>query len=203
MDIGIIKSNLRKFYDREATLRNEREKQAWKIRERSAFARLLQGENKRTLLELGAGTGHDSRFFMEQGFTVTAVDLSAEMVRLCREKGIDAHVLDFYDLASLGKTFDACWSMNSLLHVPKTDITRVLKGIKNALNNGALFYFGVYGGEDDELEWANDVSEVPRFFSRFTSSSIQEVMGGIYNIVSFEQFELPEGDAFQAAVLRK
>jgi SAM-dependent methyltransferase len=202
MTTEAIKSNLKKFYNHEAVYRNERKKQAWKIREREKFARLLLEEGKKTLLEIGAGTGQDSQFFMEKGFDVTAVDFSAEMVRLCREKGINAREMDFYNLSPLQTAFDACWSINSLLHVPKTDLLQVLEGIHAVLHNGALFFFGVYGGNDDELEWANDASETPRFFSRHTASGIQETVKNVFEIVNFEQFDV-EGDRFQSIVLKK
>jgi hypothetical protein len=35
---------------------------------------------------------------MDCGLEVTAVDLSGEMVNKCREKGIDAYELDYYDI---------------------------------------------------------------------------------------------------------
>lgn len=57
------------------------------------------------LLEVGCGTGHWSAFFSRRGFTVTGVDISAEMVGIARGKNIpdasfqvaDAHVLPFTD----------------------------------------------------------------------------------------------------------
>jgi len=41
--------------------------------------------------------------------------------------------------------------MNSLLHVPKSDLPRVLTSIDSVLDDGGLFYMGVYGGEDFEV----------------------------------------------------
>jgi len=59
-----IKENLRKYYNQEAEYRNASTKQEWKLAERQAFLNLAKAEGKQTLLELGAGTGDDSLFFM-------------------------------------------------------------------------------------------------------------------------------------------
>jgi len=55
-----IKSDLRAYYDQEAEFRNLHEKQEWKIAQRKVFSNLAVHENKKTLLEIGAGTGQDS-----------------------------------------------------------------------------------------------------------------------------------------------
>jgi SAM-dependent methyltransferase len=199
----IIKANLIKFYNREARFRNAGKKQGWKIAQRKKFCNLLKDEGKTSLLELGAGTGQDGEYFMAKGFGVTAVDISGEMVRLCKEKGVDAYEMDFYDLNLLRKTFDACWSMNSLLHVPRADLPNVLAGIREALRGGALFFLGVYGGDDREHEWANDISDTPRFFSRYTSEGILSVVRDFFSIVSYERIDVEFDDGFHAVVLKK
>ena len=114
MDIGNIKENLKKYYNQEASLRNQSIKQEWKIEARQNFLNLSKHEKKESLLELGAGTGHDSQFFMSSGLRVVAVDLSSEMVKKCKEKAIEAYELDFYNLSALNEKFDCIWSMNTL-----------------------------------------------------------------------------------------
>ena len=142
-----IKDNLRKYYTIEAARRNAGVKSEWKLERRQAFADLAAAENKKSLLEIGAGTGQDSVYFLERGFAVIAIDLTPEMVRLCREKGVDAFVMDFYDLSPLGKTFDCVWAMNTLLHVPKADLPGVLASIDAALNPGGLFSWACTAGK--------------------------------------------------------
>ena len=74
--------------------------------EKKAVAEILPPPTEgNLLLEIGCGTGHWSAFFSERGFLVTGVDISAEMIRVAREKGIanasfelaDAHSLPFED----------------------------------------------------------------------------------------------------------
>jgi len=77
-------------------------------------------ESKKTLIEIGAGTGQDSIYFVDNGLKVMAIDLSGAMVRICNEKGVVAYELNMYDLSTLNRKFDCVWSMNSLLHIPKS-----------------------------------------------------------------------------------
>ena len=198
-----IKSNLRNFYNLEAKHRNANEKQDWKIAIRKAFCDLVLAENKKTLLELGAGTGNDSVYFMDCGLEVLAVDLSSEMVKICREKDVNSHELDFYDIHTLRMKFDCVWAMNSLLHVPKADLNKVLRGIDNVLNENGLFYMGVYDGENKENERVNDLCDIPRFFSFYCEEEIQKVLRDVFEIVHFEQFDVGRNVDFQSIVMRK
>ena len=72
------------------------------------------------------------------------------MVELTKEKGVNARLLDCYDLDQIGQTFDAVFSMNCLLHIPQKDIRHILSLIANRINEGGLMYLGLWGGEDFE-----------------------------------------------------
>jgi cyclopropane fatty-acyl-phospholipid synthase-like methyltransferase len=198
-----IKQNLKLAYDSFANDREKSELQGWKVENRQKFLQLLKSENKQNLLEIGAGTGKDSKFFMENGLKVNAVDLSDEMVKLCREKEIEAQQLDFYNLSSLNKTFDAVWAMNCLLHVEKKNLPLVLEEIKKVLKPKGLFFMGVYGGKNSEGIYEGDFYTPKRFFSFFTDEAIKEVVSKHFDIVSFDIIE-PERDLnFQSIILRK
>lgn len=203
MDSNIVKTNLKKYYNQEAELRNSSEKEEWKKHQRSRFYSYVKSENKNSLLEIGAGTGNDSQFFMDCGLSVTAIDLSSEMVKLCKEKNIEAYELDFYNISNLNKKFDCIWSMNSLLHVPKTDLQQVLNEINLVLNEKGLFYMGVYGGVDTESEFVNDVTDTPRFFSYYSESKIKEVLSNVFDIIEFQQIDVGMNIDFQAVIMRK
>lgn len=44
------------------------------------------------VLDLGCGTGEDALHFLSRGAHVHALDASAEMIRIAREKGVDASI---------------------------------------------------------------------------------------------------------------
>ena len=201
-----IKDNLRNYYNQEANHRNLSQKQGWKLEERETFLNLAKSEGKQTFLELGAGTGSDSLFFMQNGLSVTAVDLSPAMVQKCKEKSIDAHELDYYHVAELGKKFHCIWAANSLLHVPKADLPRVLASIDSVLEDDGLFYMGVYGGQNSESEYVkSDISEHPRFFASYSKEALQDVLGKQFEIISFRQYDVNRGRSFefQSILMRK
>lgn len=101
------KSALKQAYNHTAELRDQSSMASWKVEERQRFLERLKLEGKRSLLEIGAGTGRDSLYFQEQGLSVTPVDFSEEMVRLCRKKGLPARVMDFGQLDFPAESFDA------------------------------------------------------------------------------------------------
>ncbi|MBQ2915549.1 MAG: class I SAM-dependent methyltransferase [Clostridia bacterium] len=201
-----FKENLKKYYNTEAETRNvEAGKTDWKIGVRKEFFDLLARENKKTFLELGSGAGYDSQFFMNNGLTVTAVDISREMAAKCREKGIETYELDYYDLSSLNRKFDSVYAINTLLHVPKNDLEKVLREIDSVLESDGLFYMGLYGGDDVEKEWVKgDISDAPRFFAFYSAEYLRSVLDKIFSIESFKTFPVNDGrDIFHSVILRK
>ncbi|MGD8406247.1 MAG: class I SAM-dependent methyltransferase [Anaerolineales bacterium] len=160
-----IKANLVMAYDQQAKQRNKSVIEDWKATERAQFLSLLQKETKRTLLEIGAGPGRDSLFFKEQGFHVTSIDISPNMVKLCREKGLTAFVMDSLDLSFENNSFDTVYAMNSFLHISKNEFLTALENVRIVLKPGGLFYLGLYGGFDFEGIWEDDSYTPKRFFS--------------------------------------
>ncbi len=121
-----LRSFLREAYNTKAQERDDTAIHEWKLEERGNFLSLLAQEKKKTLLEIGAGSGKDSAFFQKQGLNVFCTDLSPEMVKLCQEKGLDAKVMDFANLDSLNNSFDSIYALSCLLHLPKEELPSVL-----------------------------------------------------------------------------
>jgi len=144
----LFKANLIESYNNHAQERDTYTIEAWKVEERANFLALLQSKSKRSLLEIGAGTVRDSKFFQDMGMDVTCIDLSSEMIKFCQQKGLSAHVMDMTDLDFPPNSFDAVYSLNSLLHIPKAEFQIVLGNIKRVLKSSGLFYLGVYGSDE-------------------------------------------------------
>ncbi|GAP12530.1 methylase [Longilinea arvoryzae] len=200
-----LRNALREFYDKTALDREAGTVADWKIEVRANFLTLLQKEQKRTLLEVGAGVGRDSLFFRENGLEVACIDLSPAMVALCRQKGLDAQVMDVAGLDFPDESFDAIYSMNSLLHLPKTEFPGALAQIRRVLKPGGLFFLGVYGGDDHEGIREEDYAEPKRFFSSFSDEHIQREAARVFDILSFRAIDCDCGASlhFQALILKK
>ena len=203
-----FKENIIKYYDKEAELRNSNSVKAdWKIKVRDGFFTIIKQKNKKTLLELGAGAGYDSQFFINNGLIVTAIDISSEMVKRCKEKFIEAYELDFYWLSTLNRKFDCIWAINTLLHVPKLDLDHVLNEINLVLEKDGLFYMGVYGGNDTEEEFTNsEVSDIPRFYAFHSEDFLKTILEKHFHIVNFTSFNIggeSEIDTFHSIIMEK
>ncbi|GAB3429510.1 class I SAM-dependent methyltransferase [Flindersiella endophytica] len=195
-------ASLRTSYDGGAATRDTVEKGDWKLAQRSAFLERLRAEGARRLLEVGAGTGQDSSYFLDAGLDVRATDLSPEMVERCRAKGIDAQVMDFLHLDFPPSSFDAVYAMNCLLHVPNADLPEVLSAIAGLLVPGGLFFLGVYGGKSGEgvADWDSHVP--PRFFSWRSDEQIQAFAAQAFEIVDFHVVGADDY-RFQSLTLRR
>ncbi|UOQ43561.1 class I SAM-dependent methyltransferase [Halobacillus salinarum] len=202
-----LKTHLGIAYDQQAAQRDRSTIQQWKIRERHFFLQNLLKENKRTLLEVGAGPGKDSLYFQKAGLDVFATDLSHEMIKLCRNKGLKSAQMSFDELSFPSATFDSVWALNCLLHVPKSQLHYVLLEIRRVLKEEGLFYMGVYGGIDHEGIWEQDFHEPKRFFSFYTNAQILQIAKSYFELVDFH--DIPKEDIgdgnhhFQGLLLRK
>jgi SAM-dependent methyltransferase len=199
-----LKRQLAHIYDLYAFERERHETQAWKLAERARILEMLHKEGKRNLLEIGAGTGRDSLYFRERGLQVTTTDLSWEMARLCRAKGLPVAVTSFDQLAFPPGTFEAVWALNCLLHVPKRELPTVLEEIRSILKPGGLLYMGVYGGPDEEGIWKKDSYSPKRFFALYPDEQLRQVVSRHFSLLDFKTIPVPRGEThYQGMILRK
>lgn len=204
-----FKQQLKAAYDKDAHRRDSAEgkREQWKLDVREQFVKFLKKSKKKTILELGSGAGIDAKYFQDKGFFVLATDLSDEMVKMCKKRGLDAKVNDLYNLRSLGSRFDAIFSLNVLLHVPRTDLEQVLKGIHDSLNENGVFYYGVYGGRDEEkIITKKSQMGLPRLFSFLSDETIQKVIGDLFEIIEFKTIDVGSDKPyfhFQSLLLRR
>ncbi|MDF2667822.1 MAG: hypothetical protein K0R67_128 [Paenibacillus sp.] len=199
---GAIKEQLIQSYNLHAEERDGMETSDWKTRVRSNYLEQLHEAGARSLLEIGAGPGKDSWFFQQEGLSVTATDLSPEMVRLCAAKGLKAHVMDFSQLDFPDASFDGVYALNCLLHLPKKDLNNVLHEIRRVLKPNGLFFMGVYGGNNSEGVWEGDHYVPKRFFAMYSDTSLLQAVEEVFRVVSFETVPQGEGSPhFQSLVL--
>ncbi|WP_250028683.1 class I SAM-dependent methyltransferase [Paractinoplanes maris] len=201
---GEVVARHRAAYDEAAAAdRDSHAKDHWKLDERDAFLDRLRAAGARTLLDIGCGTGQDSLFFQQEGLAVTAVDLSPAMVERARAKGVEASVRDVLDLGFARSSFDAVYSLNTLLHVPNGDLSAALVAIRTVMAPGGLFYLGVYGGEDEEGVAPEDVHVPARFFSFRSDRQVLRFVEPIFEVLDFHVYDNRAGLHFQSLTLVK
>ncbi len=114
------------------------------------------------ILDAGCGSGRDSLFFKQQGYSVVSFDISKDLVDLAsRLIGQKVLHMSFSDL-DFENEFHGIWASASLLHVPQEEIDDVFGKLSKALKeNGILYASFKYGSKErkDGDLFFNDFNE--------------------------------------------
>jgi len=74
------------------------------------------------IMDLGCGSGRDSRYFLEKGFAVDALDASEELCKMAQQyTGITVQCCTIQEWKPK-KTYDGIWACASLLHLKREDL---------------------------------------------------------------------------------
>lgn len=121
-----------------------------------------------SILDLGCGSGRDSKHFMTKGYNVTPVDGAAEMCKLASDYiGIPVLCKQFSEL-NYRNEFDGIWACASLLHVPKSKMERTMAKVSRALKpDGVLYASFKYGEGEREV--------LGRHFSYYSETDLDEL----------------------------
>ncbi len=130
--------------------------------------------SKAVLLDFGCGSGRDTKYFLEKGYSVEAIDGSSVLCEIASAyTGIHVEQKIFQEWKSKPK-YDGIWACSSILHLKRNELQEVISNIKEALLPKGVFYtsfkYGEFEGERNG-----------RYFIDFTAQSfdnfIKEVKG--------------------------
>lgn len=160
-----IKPEIADQYD--AYYKTEAGKQVDEI-EKQLIAAALQKCKGRKMLELGCGTGHWTRFFVEKEFELTATDISDAMLKHAKQKQLNAAIVkaDAENLPFENESFDVVASITMMEFV--RDQNKVLAEIYRVLKpNGYVLLGGLNSNSELAKNVANDsVFKNANFFTR-------------------------------------
>ena len=128
------------------------------------------------ILDFGCGSGRDTKYFLEHGYKVDAIDGSLELCKLASaHTGIKVRQMLFQDLLERER-YDGIWACASILHVAKNELPDILQRMYNALKpNGIIYASFKYGGFEGVRNG--------RYFSDFTEESFSKLVKGIHGLV--------------------
>ena len=133
---------------------------------------LLRTPVKGKILDLGCGSGRDSKFFINHGYQVIAVDCSSEMCKLA-EKNIGQPII-CKDLREYEpeEHLAGIWANASLLHLAPQEIKDTVARLTKYLLPVGCFYmsfkYGIFFGKRDG-----------RFYTDVDETSIKKVLDNI------------------------
>jgi 2-polyprenyl-3-methyl-5-hydroxy-6-metoxy-1,4-benzoquinol methylase len=122
------------------------------------------------ILDVGCGSGRDSRFFIEHGYTVTAIDATPEIAEQTSiYLGHNVVVQAAQEINSI-EEFDGVWACASLLHIPEEELLDTFVKIFTALKPEGVWYMSFKHGNGEQ--WDNR----GRFFNYHTADSIKKII---------------------------
>lgn len=125
------------------------------------------------ILDLGCGSGRDSKAFTALGYAVTAVDGSPEIAACASTYlGQAVDVVTFQTLM-YDDQFDGVWASASLLHCPRAQLPDALERVGRALKDGGVAYMSFKWGEGDRLD------DRGRYFTNQTVDSLASLIESI------------------------
>ena len=137
------------------------------------FLRLLAGKR---VLDFGCGSGRDTKYFIERGLDVVAIDGSEELCKSASAyTGIQVKHMLFQNLDEVD-CYDGIWACSSILHLPKDELKIVIKKMSRALKATGIIYTSFkYGNFEGERNG--------RFFTDFTLEMFKEFIKDVKDIV--------------------
>lgn len=124
------------------------------------------------ILDLGCGSGRDSKYFLDKGYEVIAVDGSEELCGIAAELiGQDVYCSTFEDLI-IECELDGIWACSSLLHLKKDAIHDVVAKLSKQLVAGGVFYMSFKYGDFSGMRNG-------RFFTDMTEDAVAKLFADI------------------------
>lgn len=119
------------------------------------------------ILDFGCGSGRDTRYFLQQGYRVEAIDGSKSLCEIAQKNtGIPIRQMLFQDLREIDE-YDGIWACSSILHLAKSELLTVMKRMVQALKeNGIIYTSFKYGDFEGERNG--------RYFTDFTEKSFTD-----------------------------
>jgi len=131
------------------------------------------------ILDLGCGSGRDSKEFIKRGYSVVASDGSQEMCKRASDYIGQEVECNLFNEIEYKDEFDGVWACATLLHLPQDVLPDVIARISKALKDNAYFYlsfkYGEFSGERNG-----------RFFTDMNEETFQEL------IRKYSEFEIIE-----------
>lgn len=174
-------------YNKSAKLFAEKFKDLSVFDQRDEFSKMIELCNGKKILDLGCGGGEHAFYFKNKGFDVTCVDLSEEMVKMCKEKELNVLQMDIEDLKFEDNSFDAVWAVTSLLHVPKNKMRNVAKKLSEIIKSKGILVVIIKEGDGEKIAFDEVDKNIGRFFSYWKKEEFIQHFKDYFDLIDFDR----------------
>src|SRR3989338_11580752 len=117
----------------------------WGLGELEKFVSLVKQSGGKKVLDLGCGSGIQSKQLFQAGLEVVGLDLSPEMIREAKKRVPKGKFIvgDMTEMVFPIESFDGVFAQASLLHIPKKLIPEVLGSIHKILRTKGILYLAL------------------------------------------------------------
>lgn len=143
------------------------------------FIQYIPSEGR--VLDLGCGSGRDTKYLLQHGFSVDAMDGSKELCQAATQfTGIQVKQMDFLYLNVIQK-YDGIWACASILHLPYRNLPLMFDKIFQALRKNGILYVSFKYGSFEGMR--NN-----RYFTDMTEEKIANVLEKISDFIIKRQW---------------
>lgn len=198
-----LDADLIAYYDAEARGGHRTRHGTMRADLRHGFGELLHHEQRRRIVDVGAGPGLDTHEWRDDEFDVVGVDLAHANVVAMRDAGLQALTGSLYSLPLRTGAFDALWTMSTFVHVPHVRFDEAMAELVRVVKPGAPLGIGTWGGRDFEGVPEFGVLRPFRFFSLASHDRWREMLSRHGHLEALHTFAADRaGWEYQFAVLR-
>jgi len=149
------------------------------------FINQLPQRDTQCILDVGCGSGRDANYFAKQGYEVTAIDASAELIQWARQHHMSSRItwvhLDFSSIEKQAweNKFTGIWACASLLHVPFLELPCIIESLLETLTDDGVMYLSFKYGEGERID--NE-----RFFCNVNESRWTTIVANIPQVIEYD-----------------
>ncbi len=152
------------------------------------------------ILDLGCGSGKDSKSFIDKGYQVYSLDGSEQMAKLASDYIGKEVVCKKIEEINFQEEFDAIYASASLLHIPRKNQRKVFLKLVNALKKNGYLYVNYKYGEFEGIREG-------RYYTDYTFEAFKEFIKEIEELKIVESEicmdELGRGNNWINIILKK
>ncbi len=122
------------------------------------------------VLDLGCGPGNAAARMKTRGLRVDALDASAAMVDLARDRyGIDVRLGTFDDVCEI-EAYDGIWAHFSILHAPRDSVPALLHRLNRALKPSGRLLLAMKSGIGEKRD------SIGRHYCYFSEAELDDML---------------------------